>query len=95
MRQQQRQFDFQMDQQQRQSDFQMQRQSKFDDADILERKANIAMRNMQAMKEQELQQLREQNRSEEEKARTAAEVRYTIFFRVFCPSVTEGKVCLK
>ena len=65
MRQQQRQFDFQMDQQQRQSDFQMQRQSKFDDADILERKANIAMRNMQAMKEQELQQLREQNRSAE------------------------------
>ena len=41
------------------------RQDKFDDIDILERKGNIAMRNMQAMKEQELQQLREQNRSAE------------------------------
>ena len=41
------------------------RQDKFDDIDILERKGNIAMRNMQVMKEQELQQLREQNRSTE------------------------------
>ena len=62
---QQRQRDEQMRQQQQQFDFQMQRQSKFDDIDILERKGNIAMRNMQAMKEQELQQLREQNRSAE------------------------------
>ena len=62
---QQRQRDEQMHQQQQQFDFQMQRQSKFDDIDILERKGNIAMRNMQAMKEQELQQLREQNRSAE------------------------------
>ena len=62
---QQRQRDEQMRQQQQQFDFQMQRQSNFDDIEILERKGNIAMRNMQAMKEQELQQLREQNRSAE------------------------------
>ena len=60
-----RQRDEQMRQQQQQFDFNMQRQSKFDDIDILERKGNIAMRNMQAMKEQELQQLREQNRHAE------------------------------
>ena len=41
------------------------RQDKFDDIDILERKENIAMRNMQAMQEAELQKLKEQNRSAE------------------------------
>lgn len=41
------------------------RQDKLDDIDILERKGNIAMRNMQAMKEQELLLMREQNRSAE------------------------------
>lgn len=64
----------QMRREDEQTAFERSRINKFDDQDILERKANIAMRNMQAMKEQELQQLREQNRSEEEKARTAAEV---------------------
>ena len=55
----------QMRQQQQQFDFQQQRQSKFDDVDILDRKASIAMRNMQAMKEAEMNELREKNRSTE------------------------------
>lgn len=42
-----------------------QRQDKFDDIDILERKATVAQRNMQAMKEAELRELQEQNRSAE------------------------------
>ena len=42
-----------------------QRQDKFDDIDILDRKAQIAQRNMQAMKEAELRELQEQNRSAE------------------------------
>ena len=41
------------------------RQDKFDDMDILERKAAIAQRNMQAMKDAELAAQREQNRSAE------------------------------
>lgn len=60
-----RQREEQMRQQQQQFDHQMQRQDKFDDIDILERKGNIAMRNMQAMQEMELQKMREQNRSAE------------------------------
>lgn len=55
----------QMRREDEQTAFERSRINKFDDQDILERKANIAMRNMQAMKEQELQQLREQNRSAE------------------------------
>ena len=61
----QRQRDEQLRQQQQQFDFQMQRQNKFDDIDILDRKAQIAQRNMQAMKEAELRELQEQNRSAE------------------------------
>lgn len=38
---------------------------KFDDIDILERKGNIAMRNMMAMKEKELEELEKMNRSAE------------------------------
>lgn len=41
------------------------RQDKFDDLDILERKAAIAQRNLQAIKEAELVELKEQNRSAE------------------------------
>ena len=55
----------QMRQQQQQFDFQQQRQSKFDDIDILDRKAQIAQRNMREMKEAELRELQEQNRSAE------------------------------
>lgn len=45
--------------------YERQRQGKFDDIDILDRKASIAQRNMQAMKEAELRELQEQNRSTE------------------------------
>ena len=62
---QQRQREEQMCRENEQMAYQRSRQDKFDDMDMLERKANISMRNMQAMKEQELQQLREQNRSAE------------------------------
>lgn len=62
---QQRQRDEEMRQQQQQFDLQMQRQNKFDDVDILDRKAQIAQRNMQAMKEAELRELQEKNRSTE------------------------------
>lgn len=51
--------------QQRQREHEMSRQDKFDDIDILDRKASIAQRNMQAMKEAELRELQEQNRSRE------------------------------
>ena len=51
--------------QQRQREHEMGRQDKFDDIDILDRKAQIAQRNMQAMKEAELRELQEQNRSRE------------------------------
>ena len=53
------------DWQQRQREHEMSRQDKFDDMDILDRKASIAMRNMQAMKEAEMAELREKNRSVE------------------------------
>ena len=53
------------DWQQRQREHEMSRQDKFDDIDILDRKASIAMRNMQAMKDAELRELQEQNRSTE------------------------------
>lgn len=53
------------DWQQRQREHELSRQDKFDDVDVLGRKANIAMRNMQAMKEAELRELQEQNRSRE------------------------------
>ena len=47
------------------ADFMRQRQNKFDDLDVLERKAAIAQRNMKAMKEAELAELQEKNRSAE------------------------------
>lgn len=50
---------------QEQSNFMRQRQNKFDDLDILERKAAIAQRNMKAMKEAEMAELQEKNRSAE------------------------------
>ena len=50
---------------QNQADFMRQRQNKFDDLDVLERKAAIAQRNMKAMKEAELAELQEKNRSAE------------------------------
>lgn len=53
------------DWQQRQREHELNRQDKFDDVDVLGRKADIAMRNMQAMKEAELRELQEQNRSRE------------------------------
>ena len=53
------------DWQQRQREHEISRQDKFDDIDILDRKAQIAQRNMQAMKEAELRELQEQNRSRE------------------------------
>ena len=62
---QQRQREEQMRREQEQLEFDHQRQSKFDDIDILDRKASIAQRNMQAMKEAELRELQEQNRSRE------------------------------
>lgn len=62
---QQRQREEQMRREQEQLEFDRQRQSKFDDIDILDRKASIAQRNMQAMKEAELRELQEQNRSTE------------------------------
>lgn len=62
---QQRQREEQMRREQEQLVFDRQRQSKFDDIDILDRKASIAQRNMQAMKEAELRELQEQNRSTE------------------------------
>lgn len=65
-------YDFQKQQreqelkeQQTQSDFMRQRQSKFDDMDVLERKAAIAQRNMKAMKDAEMAELQEKNRSAE------------------------------
>lgn len=62
---QQRQREERMRREQEQLVFDRQRQSKFDDIDILDRKASIAQRNMQAMKEAELRELQEQNRSTE------------------------------
>ena len=83
---QQRQREEQMRREQEQLEFDRQRQSKFDDIDILDRKASIAQRNMQAMKEAELRELQEQNRSTEtihsmdtdvERSRIDAESRMT------------------
>lgn len=58
-------FEQQLREQQLQADYNRSRQDKLDEIDILERKGNIAMRNMQAMKEAELAAQREQNRSTE------------------------------
>lgn len=58
-------FEQQMREQQAQADHGRQRQDKFDDMDILERKARIAQQNMQAMKDAELRQQQEANRSAE------------------------------
>lgn len=58
-------FEQQLREQQAQADYGRQRQDKFDDMDILERKARIAQMNMQAMKDAELRELQEQNRSAE------------------------------
>lgn len=51
--------------QQRQREHELTRQEKYDDVDILARKTQIAMQNMQTMKEVELRELQEQNRSRE------------------------------
>lgn len=83
---QQRQREEQIRREDEQIAFERQRQDKFDDIDILDRKASIAQRNMQAMKEAELRELQEQNRSTEtihsmdvdvEKSRIDAESRMT------------------
>ena len=58
-------FDQQLEEQKVQAEHGRMRQDKFDDLDILERKAAIAQRNMQAIKEAELAELKEQNRSAE------------------------------
>ena len=65
-------FDWQQEERRREAEWQqrlreheMSRQEKFDDIEILDRKAQIAQRNMQAMKEAELRELQEQNRSRE------------------------------
>ena len=55
----------QLREQQAQADYNRQRQDKMDDMDILERKARIAQMNMQAMKDAELRQQQEANRSAE------------------------------
>lgn len=59
--------------QQRQREHEMSRQDKFDDVEILDRKASIAQRNMQAMKEAELRELQEKNRVELNYANMTAE----------------------
>ena len=58
-------FDQQLEEQKVLAEHGRMRQDKFDDLDILERKAAIAQRNMQAIKEAELAELKEQNRSAE------------------------------
>ena len=58
-------FEQQLEEQKLQAEHGRMRQDKFDDLDILERKAAIAQRNMQAIKEAELAELKEQNRSAE------------------------------
>ena len=58
-------FEQQLREQQAQADYGRQRQDKMDDMDILERTARIAQMNMQAMKDAELRELQEQNRSAE------------------------------
>lgn len=58
-------FEQQLEEQQAQAEHGRTRQDKFDDMDILERKAAIAMQNMQAMKAAEQAELQERNRSAE------------------------------
>lgn len=58
-------FEQQLGEQKVQAEHGRMRQDKFDDLDILERKAAIAQRNLQAIKEAELAELKEQNRSAE------------------------------
>ena len=62
---QQRQREEQMRRENEQTEYERRRQDKFDDIDVLDRKASIAMRNMQAMKDAELRELQEKNRSTE------------------------------
>lgn len=54
-----------LNEQQAQADYMRKRQDKLDEIDILERKAAVAQRNMQAMKQAELAELQERNRSAE------------------------------
>ena len=56
------------------TDYTRARQDKFDDAELARRSMDDKLRMMQAMEEADLNKLKEQNRSEEQKARTAAEV---------------------
>ena len=64
-------FEQQLREQQAQAEYTRSRQDKFDDMDILERKARIAQMNMQAMKDAELRQQQEANRSAENLASMA------------------------
>lgn len=64
-------FEQQLREQQAQAEYRRSRQDKFDDMDILERKARIAQMNMQAMKDAELRQQQEANRSAENLASMA------------------------
>lgn len=61
----------QMRRENEQTDYMRQRQDKLDDMDILERKARIAQMNMQAMKDAELREQQEANRSAENLASMA------------------------
>lgn len=54
-----------LNEQQAQTDYMRKRQDKLDDIDILERKAAVAQRNMLAIKQAELAELQERNRSAE------------------------------
>ncbi|MBR6980445.1 MAG: zinc-ribbon domain-containing protein [Prevotella sp.] len=62
---QQRQREEQVRRENAQTEYDRQRQDKFDDVEVLARKAAIAQRNMQAMKDAEFRDRQEQNRSEE------------------------------
>lgn len=64
----------QMRRENEETDYTRARQDKFDDAELARRSMDDKLRMMQAMEEADLNKLKEQNRSEEEKARTAAEV---------------------
>ncbi len=64
----------QMRRENEETDYTRARQDKFDDAELSRRSMEDKMRMMQAMEEADLNKLKEQNRSEEEKARTAADV---------------------
>ena len=65
VRNQQAMFEQQLEEQKVQAEYGRSRQDKFDDVDILDRKAAIAQRNMEAMKAAELAELKEKNRSTE------------------------------